>query len=316
MSSKDGGQPKKRGESRPGIRRVSSLSAEQLERKRANDREAQRLIRQRTKEHIEGLEKQVSSLQAQVAEMRPRSEQYNELLQQNAALQDEVSRLKHQLASLTGSPDQGGLVRSGWHMEEGPGNAASSIPTTNAMVSPFPGSFHPPSNVPRAPSAVSTSSRSSHPHDWQEYLSARSLSLAEAPEPALSDRMGPYVIEGQLPHSTRSVPSHISVATPQLSFDSTASSSQQPFETSLSHLYPRGGDLSTPSQPSVDQSVPRLVPSQRSMSSSMPGIDPSNAPTQPNPAQSYQSSGPSYHNSSAQPSQRDPSYPYTWSPQS
>jgi hypothetical protein len=43
-------------------RSVSSLSATQLERKRANDREAQRLIRQRTKDRIDSLEKQITEL--------------------------------------------------------------------------------------------------------------------------------------------------------------------------------------------------------------------------------------------------------------
>lgn len=38
------------------------MSAAQLERKRANDREAQRAIRQRTKEHIDKLEKRVAEL--------------------------------------------------------------------------------------------------------------------------------------------------------------------------------------------------------------------------------------------------------------
>ncbi len=46
----------------PPKRSVSSLSAIQLERKRANDREAQRLIRQRTKDRIDGLEKQITDL--------------------------------------------------------------------------------------------------------------------------------------------------------------------------------------------------------------------------------------------------------------
>ena len=44
MSSQDE-PPIKRRESRSGTRKVSTLSAEQLERKRANDREAQRLRR-------------------------------------------------------------------------------------------------------------------------------------------------------------------------------------------------------------------------------------------------------------------------------
>lgn len=41
---------------------MSTLSAAQLERKRANDREAQRAIRQRTKDHIDSLERTVSEL--------------------------------------------------------------------------------------------------------------------------------------------------------------------------------------------------------------------------------------------------------------
>jgi hypothetical protein len=50
--------------SRAGTRSVSTLSAAQLERKRANDREAQRAIRQRTKDHIETLERNISELRA------------------------------------------------------------------------------------------------------------------------------------------------------------------------------------------------------------------------------------------------------------
>ena len=52
--------------SRAGTRSVSSLSAAQLERKRANDRDAQRAIRQRTKDHIDSLEK-VSSRKGHIS---------------------------------------------------------------------------------------------------------------------------------------------------------------------------------------------------------------------------------------------------------
>lgn len=48
--------------SRAGTRSVSTLSAAQLERKRANDRDAQRAIRQRTKDHIDSLEKTIHDL--------------------------------------------------------------------------------------------------------------------------------------------------------------------------------------------------------------------------------------------------------------
>ena len=49
----------------PGTRSVSSLTPAQLERKRANDREAQRAIRARTKHHIDRLEKELADCKAQ-----------------------------------------------------------------------------------------------------------------------------------------------------------------------------------------------------------------------------------------------------------
>lgn len=270
MSSKDQSQPPK--ESRSGIRKVTSLSAEQLERKRANDRLAQRSIRQRTKEHIESLESQVSILQAQVAEMRPRSEGYVELLQRNAALQEEVSRLRHKLASLTGSSsfpgrgEQDEPFRSGWHSSERPDNTTSSISTTNTMVSPFPSSFQSSSNLSRAPSAVSTSSRSSHPHDRQQHFNTQPPPLGETPASELLARTEPYATDEQLQHDTRLVSSRYPLTTPHYSFGSAVSSAQQPSESSFSPSY----HVST-------------------------GL---------------------YQNPSVQPSQRAPSYPYTWVPQS
>ncbi|ERF69856.1 hypothetical protein EPUS_05398 [Endocarpon pusillum Z07020] len=54
----------------PPKRSVSSLSAKQLERKRANDREAQRLIRQRTKDRIDGLEQEISELRSENERLR------------------------------------------------------------------------------------------------------------------------------------------------------------------------------------------------------------------------------------------------------
>ena len=85
----------RRRESRVGGRKVTTLSAEQLERKRANDREAQRTIRQRTKEHIEHLEQQV-------AELKAKAEQFDEVVQRNAALEEEITRLRQQLAMVVG----------------------------------------------------------------------------------------------------------------------------------------------------------------------------------------------------------------------
>lgn len=84
----------KKRESRAGTRKVTSLSAEQLERKRANDREAQRTIRQRTREHIEQLE-------YQVAELKTKGDHFDDVVRRNAVLEGELRRLRHQLTMTT-----------------------------------------------------------------------------------------------------------------------------------------------------------------------------------------------------------------------
>lgn len=90
----------KRRESRAGARKVTSLSSEQLERKRANDREAQRTIRQRTKEHIEHLEQQV-------AELKLKGDQFDDVVRRNAALEGELGRLRQQLGMAVGRQSYG-----------------------------------------------------------------------------------------------------------------------------------------------------------------------------------------------------------------
>ena len=57
--------PRKRA-SRAGTRSVNSLTSAQLERKRQNDRDAQRAIRKRTKDHIETLERENTDLTTKV----------------------------------------------------------------------------------------------------------------------------------------------------------------------------------------------------------------------------------------------------------
>ena len=69
----------------PPKRSVSSLSATQLERKRATDREAQRLIRQRTKDRIDDLEKQISNL-------RVENERLNRCLRQRSTQDSDAVR--------------------------------------------------------------------------------------------------------------------------------------------------------------------------------------------------------------------------------
>lgn len=86
----------------PGTRSVSTLTPSQLARKRANDREAQRAIRARTKEHIERLERELEEYRCN----KSRDRTVQELLRRNRALEDEVRRLRDGSvnASITSSP--------------------------------------------------------------------------------------------------------------------------------------------------------------------------------------------------------------------
>jgi hypothetical protein len=77
---------------------VSTLTPSQLERKRANDREAQRAIRARTKEHIDRLEREISELKGNLN----RDRTVQELLQKNRALEEELYRLKESMRQPSG----------------------------------------------------------------------------------------------------------------------------------------------------------------------------------------------------------------------
>ncbi|KAI9817094.1 MAG: hypothetical protein M1827_001206 [Pycnora praestabilis] len=79
--------------SRAGTRSVNTLTAAQLERKRANDREAQRAIRQRTKDHIDKLERRIAELSAD----HDASEKLSTALQRNEMLEIEVAKLRTRL---------------------------------------------------------------------------------------------------------------------------------------------------------------------------------------------------------------------------
>lgn len=96
-SSDSGSQskpPSKRA-SRAGTRSVSTLSAAQLERKRANDREAQRAIRQRTKDHIETLERRISEL---TGTQEAREKLFLATQQRNRELEEENIYLRNRLS--------------------------------------------------------------------------------------------------------------------------------------------------------------------------------------------------------------------------
>lgn len=87
----------------PGSRGVANLTPEQLSKKRANDREAQRAIRERTKTTIENLEKRIQELESQ----QPYQELQRVAQERDRAL-EECNQLRNKLAmvqSVIGVPE-------------------------------------------------------------------------------------------------------------------------------------------------------------------------------------------------------------------
>ncbi|KAF2471111.1 uncharacterized protein BDR25DRAFT_224657 [Lindgomyces ingoldianus] len=189
----------KRRPSRAGTRSVTTLTAAQLERKRANDREAQRAIRQRTKDHIENLERQIRDLTAQqdanssskIMELMRRNE---ELEQENALLR---SRLSHAVAAFGVSDQNGGgapspsdriqMLSQPRRSSTGTARSAHSVPEMATPVSQ-PGHWQPqhtgyPPNVSSSPHIENPSTLgdvsgpqdavrwSPHPHGHQQHHS-------------------------------------------------------------------------------------------------------------------------------------------------
>ena len=115
---------RKQRDPRTGVRSVTTLSASQLERKRANDREAQRIIRQRTKDHIENLERKV-------AELDGRQEQLNKVLEHNTELERQIADLRQQLSEMQEAQDR--------QLQQSPGTSiycqtGLSLPQTQSAI--------------------------------------------------------------------------------------------------------------------------------------------------------------------------------------
>jgi hypothetical protein len=79
---------------------VKHLSMDQRARKQAHDREAQRNMRQRTKEHVEFLEEYIKFLESGVEKLQEgmRSENIESVVKKNQELEDENRMLRGQLA--------------------------------------------------------------------------------------------------------------------------------------------------------------------------------------------------------------------------
>ncbi|GLA63973.1 hypothetical protein AtubIFM54640_005140 [Aspergillus tubingensis] len=273
----------KKRESRAGARKVTSLSAEQLERKRANDREAQRTIRQRTKEHIERLEHQV-------AELKAKGEQFDDVVRRNVALEHEIRALKHQLA-LAG--------RQGYPGMEGTySNAPGSMLPATQFAEPL--GMNPAS---RAPSVISTSSRVSVGSEWPPYGTNRSPSTCESSEANYGNRAEPYLFENQLQPA-----SAMSVAPPQVSYSAPVGAQPDPTFQSYAQAYHTENATRGP----VDDLAPHppqpvhYVPGQRPMS--VPTI-----PTERPAGYSLVHAPQPYHQHTLPPQTRN-DYSYAWNP--
>lgn len=100
--------------SRAGTRSVTTLSAAQLERKRANDREAQRAIRKRTKDQIAELQDHVKNLTITLEsreKMLVATQQRNrELAEENGYLKTRLGNEAFAMGSVTEADGKGQYI--------------------------------------------------------------------------------------------------------------------------------------------------------------------------------------------------------------
>ncbi|KAL4809170.1 hypothetical protein BDV18DRAFT_156929 [Aspergillus unguis] len=290
MSSNQDLAHSKRKESRVGTRRVTSLTAEQLERKRANDREAQRTIRQRTKEHIERLELQVN-------ELRSKGEKFDEIMRRNAVLENEIRALRHQMAIATGSPAY-------QNMEE--------------PYSQQSGQIIPPSQYPdglganaasRTPSVLSASSQISTSREWAPYNSPRPSVKCEPSDAEYPVKVEPWAFEGPPQVSVSMAMQHPPVAYHPQSTGHLSESAFQPYQQ-MYHAPSSSRTAGEASLPSQSQHLPEV--------SYEPAHRPVSAPTesQPSPYPTLQPP-PQFQQVLAHPSQPPRSgFEYEWVPRS
>lgn len=126
----------KRKPPRAGRRSVTTLTAAQLERKRANDREAQRTTRQRTKDYIDQLEHQVADLQG--AYQDPESK-LMEVVHRNNELRSENAMLKGKLSHALWALDHY-VTSSAFISRQLCLNAPSRVPSLPCTIADHPNS--------------------------------------------------------------------------------------------------------------------------------------------------------------------------------
>ncbi|KAK7531161.1 hypothetical protein JOL62DRAFT_371939 [Phyllosticta paracitricarpa] len=288
------GQPgAKRRPSRAGTRSVSTLTAAQLERKRANDREAQRAIRQRTKDHIENLERRVAELTARESA----SGKIDEILSRNQDLEQENAILRQRLNHALAAMGQGGYTDNNGLPSESSilASAGTHSPTNriHIMNQSRPSSTPTARNVPsvtaaNAPSIASQADQWHHahanPHAHAGYSNAPTSTGADS---------APAVEVAAPPDPMRWSPHGQHVNAPV----SVAENSMHPVDSSVQHSMGYGYVMDTNSRPLQSQYEPQSQ--QLGYSSHLPVSNPAPPPPSyhdqrhlavqmPNPQPSYQ----------------------------
>ncbi|KAK4545992.1 hypothetical protein LTR36_002556 [Oleoguttula mirabilis] len=123
---------KRKASGAPGNRGVANLTPEQLAKKRANDREAQRAIRERTKTHIETLERRIAELESQ----QPFQELQHALRERDAAVAEciDLRQKMSTVAQVVGvsaiTTGGGGGGQQQQQQQQHPGHAPGSLSGT------------------------------------------------------------------------------------------------------------------------------------------------------------------------------------------
>ncbi|KAL9007779.1 MAG: hypothetical protein Q9173_007023 [Seirophora scorigena] len=164
-------------------RGVANLTPEQLAKKRANDREAQRAIRERTKTQIERLEKKIEELSKQ----QPHQE-LQTVLEQKQRVENENVQIKKKLGAALS------LLQP--LLQAGPAdNSPLSMPDASSAVTPYTLTSVPHSHP--APGAVSQLSDAA---DFRSRTSASPTSAAPSPlQPNLSPVLRMPIYPSQSP---------------------------------------------------------------------------------------------------------------------
>lgn len=213
--------PKGNSTKRKGTRSVSTLNPAQLARKRANDREAQRAIRARTKEHIERLEQELAELKSQ--QNRDQSQTVAELMRRNRVLEEEIIRLRE---GQSGGPSYNSPV-----YDEGLSSAGGPVPS--ARSSPFPAAAGYGAMPELGPSYVPLPDSSAH---WDHGVPAVPSNVSSPSSSANTDEYGAAYIPTSIPApilDARSIPTS-AIAT-KMEFDEVDSDVGYPLSHHNSH---------------------------------------------------------------------------------